>query len=162
MDQEIKNNCFNCHYGVIDQIGKQRLFRGCDNEKECYGYDLWEPIEKEIEKSCLNCKNNWGTSCPVCSIYSCVGFDKWKSIEENQKLKTRPAATPEPMSSGNGKVVITEVIKDLLARDEVGQIKYKTSLKTDNGRDALMDAFQEACDLVMYLKQAIMERNNEK
>jgi hypothetical protein len=32
---------------------------------------------------------------------------------------------------------------------------------TNNGRDSLMDAYQEALDLVMYLRQAIEERNNK-
>ncbi len=77
------------------------------------------------------------------------------------RLYSPNAAKPEPLPTGNGRVVITEVIKDLLARDTLGQERYKTSLKTDNGRDALMDAFQEALDLCMYLKQALMERDNE-
>ena len=79
--------------------------------------------------------------------------------EQQTPYQARPAAIPQPMSTGNGDVVIIELIKDFLDRDKVGRAKYKTSLKTNNGRDALMDAYQEACDLCMSLKQAIMERD---
>jgi len=37
--------------------------------------------------------------------------------------------------------------------------KYGTYLQTHNGRDALWDAYQEAMDLCMYLRQAILERD---
>jgi hypothetical protein len=32
-------------------------------------------------------------------------------------------------------------------------------LQPHNGRDCLMDAYQEALDLAMYLRQAIFERD---
>ena len=53
------------------------------------------------------------------------------------------------------------VAKDLIDRAEVGKEKYGTYLMTHNGRDALMDAYQEACDLLMYLGQCILERDND-
>lgn len=74
----------------------------------------------------------------------------------------RPAATPEPDPTGNGSFVLFEVLKDICARADVGQKKYGTMLRTENGRDALNDALQEAIDLVMYLKQEIMERYSQK
>jgi len=58
-----------------------------------------------------------------------------------------------------GKTPVTDlVIKDLQARAKVGTEKYGESLKTFNGRDALVDAYQEALDLAQYLKQEIEER----
>jgi hypothetical protein len=41
----------------------------------------------------------------------------------------------------------------------MGRRKYGTALEANNGRDALMDAYQEALDLAMYLRQAIAERD---
>ena len=73
---------------------------------------------------------------------------------------TNKAATPEPPPTGNGHVIVTELLKDILARDEMGRARYGTSLRVGNGRDALMDALQEALDLCFYLKQAIMERDD--
>lgn len=49
------------------------------------------------------------------------------------------------------------VAEALIARDEMGSAKYGTSLMTHNGRAALVDAWQEALDLVMYLGQAVQE-----
>lgn len=69
------------------------------------------------------------------------------------------AATPEPMPKKGGVEVLPAVIEDLKARSEMGREKYGTTLYTDNGRDALNDAYQEALDLCMYLKQAIIERD---
>lgn len=71
-------------------------------------------------------------------------------------------ATPEPSPQGDGDMVLFYVLKALLDRAELGQERYGTLLKTGNGRDSLMDAFQEAADLLMYLAQAIMERDNSK
>jgi hypothetical protein len=51
-------------------------------------------------------------------------------------------------------------MKDLKARSNMGRAKYGTRLKTNNGRDALMDAYQEILDALMYLKQEIMERED--
>lgn len=47
---------------------------------------------------------------------------------------------------------------DLQARSEFGQKKYGQKLHAFNGRDALMDAYQEALDLCVYLRQAMAER----
>ncbi len=68
------------------------------------------------------------------------------------------AATPQPPPTGSGTPVLAGVVSDLIARAEMGRQKYGTCLRTHNGRDALVDAYQEALDLVMYLKQCIMER----
>ena len=73
--------------------------------------------------------------------------------------KQSNAATHEPPPTGNGTAIITELLSDLLNRNKAGTLKYGTTLKTNNGRDALMDAYQESCDLCMYLKQALMERD---
>jgi hypothetical protein len=50
------------------------------------------------------------------------------------------------------------VIADMVERDQVGRLRYGTPLQAHNGRDALVDAYQEALDLVVYLRQAIEER----
>lgn len=50
------------------------------------------------------------------------------------------------------------VIADMRERDSVGRQRYGTPLQANNGRDALVDAYQEALDLVVYLRQAIEER----
>lgn len=53
------------------------------------------------------------------------------------------------------------VIDDMTERNRNGKMKYDTALMTNNGRDPLIDAYQEALDLCVYLRQAIEERKGE-
>ena len=53
------------------------------------------------------------------------------------------------------------VIDDMEARDNLGFERYGTRLETHNGRDALLDAYEEALDLAVYLKQAILEKKEK-
>lgn len=69
------------------------------------------------------------------------------------------ADTHEPAPIPNERPAIWDlVIADMQARDAEGRRKYGTPLQPFNGRDALVDAYQEALDLVVYLRQAIEER----
>jgi hypothetical protein len=54
-----------------------------------------------------------------------------------------------------------EIIPDLESRARMGYQRYGTYLMTHNGRDALMDCYQELLDGLMYVHQAMMERNEE-
>lgn len=53
------------------------------------------------------------------------------------------------------------VMKDMVDRDQLGRQRYGTKLQPHNGRDALRDAYEEALDMVVYLRQAIAERKDE-
>ncbi len=68
------------------------------------------------------------------------------------------AATPQPAPTQGKLTVIDYVLADMAQRAAAGFQKYGTHLQTHNGRDALWDAYQEALDLSMYLRQAILER----
>lgn len=54
----------------------------------------------------------------------------------------------------------TLVRLDLEERERLGKQRYGTPLYAHNGRDALLDAYEEALDLACYLKQAIVERGD--
>jgi hypothetical protein len=69
---------------------------------------------------------------------------------------------PQPAPKPGRRNVTKEVIADLVARSAAGVKKYGTPLQTHNGRDALVDAYQEALDLCVYLKQALLEREAER
>jgi len=66
-------------------------------------------------------------------------------------------AQPGPVTN-DSRPVWELVIADMCDRDHVGRQRYGTPLQANNGRDALLDAYQEALDLVVYLRQAIEER----
>ena len=53
------------------------------------------------------------------------------------------------------------VVGDMKDRDIIGRMRYGTPLQPHNGRDALVDAYQEALDLCAYLRQAIFERDGK-
>lgn len=75
--------------------------------------------------------------------------------------ETRDEEHDQPLpTEGHGPPVIELVKQDLDARSEMGLKKYGRLLRAGNGRDALLDAYDEACDLVMYLRQAIAERDS--
>ena len=70
------------------------------------------------------------------------------------------AAAPQPNPEPGNRDVADYVLADIQARVELGLTRYNTKLQAHNGRDALWDAYQEAIDLVMYLRQAILERES--
>lgn len=65
------------------------------------------------------------------------------------------SAQPAPV--GDGADITGLVVTDLLIRKEAGAKKYGTPLKAFNGRDALVDAYQEGLDMVLYLRQRLEE-----
>lgn len=54
--------------------------------------------------------------------------------------------------------VQSRVITDIEDRIRLGISRYGTALQTFNGRDMLLDAYEEALDLAIYLKGALLER----
>ncbi len=68
---------------------------------------------------------------------------------------------PDPIQN-EGQAIWHLVIADMKARDALGRQRYRTPLQAFNGRDALQDAYEEALDLAVYLRQAIEERKEQK
>ncbi len=72
-------------------------------------------------------------------------------------ITARPQQDPLP-----GRESVTDaVIRDLRERREMGKAKYGTELRSHNGRSALLDAYQEALDLCLYLRQALIEGEDD-
>lgn len=63
----------------------------------------------------------------------------------------------EPPKDSSGDVWFL-VLEDMEQRRVDGIAKYGKPVQPGNGREALIDAYQEALDLCMYLRQAIEER----
>ncbi len=63
---------------------------------------------------------------------------------------------PDPV---DGPDIHELVADDLFGRRELGVRRYGQPLRAFNGRDPLLDAYQEALDLSVYLKQALQERS---
>ncbi|SRR6266536_588900 len=69
-----------------------------------------------------------------------------------------PIADQPPPAPNTGPAIADLVIADMTERKAIGIQRYGTPLQAHNGRDALIDAYQEALDLCCYLRQAIEER----
>lgn len=52
------------------------------------------------------------------------------------------------------------VASDAIERDAVGRQRYGVPLTPGNGRDSLRDAYEESLDLAVYLKNALVERED--
>jgi hypothetical protein len=58
------------------------------------------------------------------------------------------------------KLVFKELIEDIKSRDKKGWEIYKKPMTTFDGRNSLQDAYEEALDLVVYLKKFLLEQDN--
>jgi hypothetical protein len=60
-----------------------------------------------------------------------------------------------------GRVNVQAVLRAAISeREAYGTAKYGTPLMSENGRDALTDAWEEALDLLTYLTQMRIERGD--
>lgn len=65
----------------------------------------------------------------------------------------------EPAPIPNDRPAVWDlVVADMIERNAVGTAKYGTPLQAGNGRDSLVDAYQECLDLIVYLRTEIEER----
>ena len=88
-----------------------------------------------------------------------VGFTPFVSVEDAQECRAEHAATAKQAApKGSGNPILGMVLADLTNRALEGKEKYGEPLKAHNGRNPLWDAYQEALDLAMYLRQAIEEQ----
>lgn len=78
-----------------------------------------------------------------------------KTIEDSKLVSEQV----DPVQNSE-KAVWDLVIGDMAARDQEGLRKYKTRLQPFNGRDALIDLYQELLDAVVYTRQVIEEKKS--
>ena len=68
------------------------------------------------------------------------------------------ATVKQALPTGNDSVPIGyQVMWDIEQRMAMGKETYGRYLQANNGRNALVDAYQECLDLACYLKQRIIE-----
>jgi hypothetical protein len=72
-----------------------------------------------------------------------------------------PEVTDQPPPAPNAGPAISDlVMADLAQRKRLGIERYGMPLQAHNGRDALIDAYQECLDMALYLRQAIEEHSS--
>lgn len=72
---------------------------------------------------------------------------------------TRYDETPPNLHTKLHDAVVTALLGDMAERDQLGRERYGVPLTAHNGRDHLVDAYQEMLDLAVYLRAAMVERN---
>lgn len=72
------------------------------------------------------------------------------------ELRQRPGDQPLPVP---GEACVQDaVIADIQIRKQLGEERYGSALMSFNGRFTIQDAYEEAIDLSMYLKQILLEQ----
>lgn len=81
--------------------------------------------------------------------------------DQPEPTKQRPGDQPLPVVNDHPDIQAA-VIADIEERRKVGISRYGTALQPNNGRDMLLDAYEEAMDLTIYLKGCLVERDLAK
>lgn len=81
--------------------------------------------------------------------------EEWECVDPVQGGFDATRDEPEP--DGDGVDVAQLVHEDLEDRVEEGREQYGERLQAGNGRNALVDAYEEALDLALYLRQQLAE-----
>lgn len=67
---------------------------------------------------------------------------------------------PNPIPN-NSIPIVDLVIQDMEERKRIGKERYGVFLQAHNGREAIRDAYEEALDLAIYLRQVLEETSNK-
>lgn len=82
----------------------------------------------------------------------------WEHVISDFKLRFEGHET---MDGGDPLYAVEHALNDMRERDRVGRERYGTPLTTNNGRDHLVDAYQELLDGAVYLKAEWLEGNHQ-
>ena len=117
---------------------------------------------------CVNCGRVWGhhdgEHCPTGGSQFKPTLHARRSIDDASPAEWDAASRAAmeqkaPAKDNPHPAVWPLVMRDMIDRDQSGREKYGVPLKAHNGRDTLLDAYQEALDLAVYLRTAIYERD---
>ncbi|MGL5281920.1 MAG: hypothetical protein ACRC8W_09280 [Plesiomonas shigelloides] len=138
--------------------------------------DEWPKADCDTNSICLRAPIGWKwlvtpeRAFPfITNGDSVIAKDAWLMAKAKKEMKAeliqaeeitaKHAATAiQPAPSGSGNPILGMVLADLTNRALEGKEKYGEPLKANNGRKPLWDAYQEALDLCMYLRQMIEEQ----
>lgn len=76
--------------------------------------------------------------------------------------ETKPGDTQLQPKANDSVPICDQVIEDLKKRKEVGISRYGVALQANNGRNSLLDCYEEAQDQLLYLKQHLVESEQSK
>lgn len=101
-------------------------------------------------------------TCSTCLYKTTPLTSNWSPCTTCKEYDNWAGKFGEPLPIPNSSRPVWEVvIEDMFQRNEFGKAKYGTPLQANNGRNALKDAYEEVLDLAVYLKQKLMEEQND-
>lgn len=165
--------------GVESEPGPTRL------EPKTVPFPLSEGVHKEVVKRrmthCPDCDRDWRRPiytglhtphdwyCPLCDTINGKKFTSMKTPEpfhdtspDPIKEQPPPISSPEPKEGGESGSVWAMVLRDMSERERIGIEKYGLPVLWNNGRDHIVDAYQEALDKIVYLRAEILKRQYVK
>lgn len=142
----ISYNCKFCERSMRLNQNRACLQSGMSDFGECIPTEAPPPPSQGIDMKPLKCPSPL-----ACSAEGCHGKCPGSTSRAYALEKLKAELRDDP--------VVEAVRADLLARSRTGQAKYGTTLaRKDLGlRDWLQHALEEAEDMALYLKRAIME-----
>ena len=120
----------------------------------CNGRKMGHNPSTHEDTTCGTCKGTGSIPTPTKPAPQAARARAQEEVNERVVEQDPPQANGHPAVWGL-------VMKDFVDRDQEGRRKYKVPLQGFNGRDCLIDAYQEALDLCVYLRQAIYERDKK-
>lgn len=81
-------------------------------------------------------------------------------MADGDGLRQRPGDQPLPIPN-DSPLIHDLVAADLEAPKQLGISRYGQALQAGNGRNALLDAYEEMLDQAVYLKQRLVEEEAE-
>lgn len=118
-----------------------------------HGYFSSEAKEREIETLEKSHK---------CNLCGELFYQEYNLKSHIYEIHPDPKFQPQPIANQESQIILHKVLVDLINRSEHGQKTYGTFLQSHNGRNALLDAYEEALDLCMYLRQALDEQTKKR
>jgi hypothetical protein len=100
---------------------------------------------------------------PDCADYLGLKIDRAVVFDDPRPPVDLTPIKDQPMPKPSDSPAMQDlVIADIEERKRIGIERYGQLLKAHTGRDALVDAYQEALDLCIYLRQVLYERDHPK
>jgi len=90
---------------------------------------------------------------------ACLPVGRYSQLTRRVNMSSATKDQQLPMDS-NGPDIINLVKDDLESRAVMGVETYGKRLQPHNGRNALIDAYQEVLDLSVYVKQRLVEEES--
>lgn len=106
---------------------------------------------------CCYCKSGGGCGCPSCNGGTFTETCIQRGLPPNPPPFPVHADSRQPKPNGNGVDIATLVQQDIERRAQFGEKKYGQRLQPNNGRNALLDVYQEILDAAMYIRQRLTE-----